>query len=259
VVHESVDTRRGLASVASLRRGHDFFELPVVLVLDEYDPEANVRAFAAGASDVVGNGAHPDEIRARVARHLAYKNKVDGMKRDTARLEKQAVTDPLTGLSNRRSFLSLFEREIERSRRYNRQPVSVLMIDIDDFKNFNDTYGHDHGDLVLQEVASTLRTRTRITDIVARYGGEEFALVLPETGPDGGFVVAENLRRAVEKAGFHGTEYAHLVTISIGLSAYDPKDPRAIEQLILEADKAMYQAKAKGKNRTVVSEKVRRN
>jgi diguanylate cyclase (GGDEF)-like protein len=244
--------------VGRIRRQSDPFTTPIVVITDSQDPELAWRAFAAGAGDVVRKPLDSGEVAARVGRLLQAKMKIESLQAECRRLEKLSVTDPLTGLSNRRHFVQLAEQEVERSRRYNRKPVAVVMIDIDDFKHFNDTYGHRHGDLILREIAQILRTRTRITDIVSRFGGEEFAIALPETNLDGALVVAENLRRAVEKADFFGREYKELVTISLGVSAFDPRQGGDIDAAILRADKAMYRAKEAGKNRTEVDETVRK-
>lgn len=157
-------------------------------------------------------------------------------------LDRQARTDSLTGVANRRTFDEQFNKELERARR-ERSPVSLVLCDVDHFKRFNDTHGHQLGDEVLAEVAGTLQRERRPYDMVARYGGEEFVVILSQTDFDGALRVAERLRRAVEAA---GEEYG--VTASFGVaSSEDGVVSR--EDLISTADACLYAAKENGRNR----------
>lgn len=166
-----------------------------------------------------------------------------------ARLEKEAITDGLTGLFNHRHFYSRLEFEVNRATRAN-SPVSVLILDVDNFKRYNDRYGHPRGDEVLRKCAAAIRDTVRGVDIAARYGGEEFAVILTETDKKGAMVVAENIRRAIEEQRFRDEEgdTTHNVTVSIGVSSY-PADTMEIKDLIKKADDALYTAKKEGKNR----------
>jgi diguanylate cyclase (GGDEF)-like protein len=164
-------------------------------------------------------------------------------------VERQAVTDELTGLANVRAFLLILDRELERSRRFD-TPLGLVMLDLDDFKNINDTYGHQQGDEVLAHVAGVLRDASRELDTVARYGGEELAVVLPQTDADGGALLAERMRAAVEslhvrRVGGKGTLS---VTASFGVAA-TPESGVDRNELIAAADAALYTAKRAGKNR----------
>jgi diguanylate cyclase (GGDEF)-like protein len=164
-------------------------------------------------------------------------------------LQRQATVDELTGLSNHRRFRDALDFEFKRMRRTHR-PLALVLFDIDNFKTVNDTYGHPQGDKVLQAVATVLREACRSTDEPARYGGEELALVLPETDLDGGFQVAEAIRRGVEALEIPLEDGHKLrLTISAGVSALDrfTVDPAA---LIQASDNALYEAKRAGKNRT---------
>jgi diguanylate cyclase (GGDEF) domain len=114
------------------------------------------------------------------------------------KMEKLATTDGLTGLNNHRNFQELLSREIERARRY-KHPLSLLLMDIDHFKTFNDTYGHPVGDLVLKEISLCIQRSIRLNDIPARYGGEEFTVIIPETTQEGALVIAERVRSAIER------------------------------------------------------------
>lgn len=157
--------------------------------------------------------------------------------------------DPLTGLFNRSYFLSVIEHEIRRSARMSRR-FSMLMLDLDDLKPVNDTFGHQWGDRLLRAVADTIRRTVRFTDAAARYGGDEFVILLPETDAAGGYVVGEKLRRDIAAVSVRAADREVRSTVSVGLVTY-PEDGTTIEQLVAAADVAMYEAKRRGKNRIV--------
>jgi diguanylate cyclase (GGDEF)-like protein len=164
-------------------------------------------------------------------------------------VELQAVTDALTGLANLRAFTSILDRELERSRRFG-SPLGLVMLDIDDFKQVNDRYGHQQGDEVLAQVAGVLRGLSRDLDAPARYGGEELAVVLPQTDADGAALLAERMREAVEalqvpRVGGGGSLG---VTASFGVASV-PDTAEDGDSLIAAADAALYRAKRTGKNR----------
>ncbi|MGH2722578.1 MAG: diguanylate cyclase, partial [Actinomycetota bacterium] len=165
------------------------------------------------------------------------------------RAKRLAITDGLTGIWNRRYFQMQFEQEMERSVRF-RRPFTLVLLDIDDFKTINDTYGHQQGDSVLIELAARIKGGIRDIDVVARYGGEEFALILPETDGEGGRSLGEKIRALVEGTPFAGSPPIK-VTISAGVACFPEHgaDARSIEAA---ADSAMYFAKSLGKNRVVV-------
>ncbi|RME77767.1 diguanylate cyclase [Candidatus Woesearchaeota archaeon] len=170
-------------------------------------------------------------------------------------VERLSITDPLTGLHNRRSFNQLLEQEIARSKR-TQEPLSLLLLDIDHFKNYNDTNGHQAGDKLLKELAQLIKTTMRKTDIPARYGGEEFVIILPNTSLIGSEQVAEKLRQAVEE---HDFDHAHKqplghVSISIGLATLRPADTQ--ETLIKRADDYLYKAKERGRNQFISSKRI---
>jgi diguanylate cyclase (GGDEF)-like protein len=163
-----------------------------------------------------------------------------------------SITDSLTGIGNRRYFYTQLEQEWQRGLRH-QTPISFMMLDIDHFKAFNDTYGHLAGDVVLKETASIIKScLSRAIDIVARWGGEEFAIILPDTSLDGAQKVAERIRRYVEKHIFklEGDTEAH-VTISLGINCATPKreSTYTLDNFVSDADKALYQAKATGRNK----------
>ncbi len=167
-------------------------------------------------------------------------------------IRRQVVTDHLTRLYNRRYFMNRAGEEIERSLRQ-QAPLSVLMVDIDHFKDFNDTYGHATGDRVLQTVARAMQDALRTTDICARHGGEEFAMLLPNTPGENAYYVAERVRRTLS-----GTRYTGLglppevnITISVGVATC-PRDATVLDELMELADKALYKAKADGRDMVVL-------
>lgn len=164
-----------------------------------------------------------------------------------AKLYEQAITDGMTKLYLHRYFKQKLYEELKRAERYNR-PLSVVMIDIDYFKRFNDTYGHQLGDEVLKRVANTLRKSVRTHDLAARYGGEEFALILPDTDLTGAITVAERIRRAVEIDYLEHEHQTIKVTVSLGVSLF-PEHAGEVETLIKAADQALYISKEGGRNR----------
>lgn len=164
-------------------------------------------------------------------------------------LVEQATTDPLTGVANRRRFVEELQREHARARRDRDYAASVLLLDIDHFKDVNDTYGHDVGDEVLKQVTSILQEHLRTADLLGRLGGEEFAVLLPQTPPEEAERVAEKARRIVAGTMMECSENPRLqVTVSIGVAWVDPDDP-APEEALKRADQAVYTAKERGRNR----------
>ncbi|MFC1544114.1 diguanylate cyclase [Gemmatimonadota bacterium] len=175
------------------------------------------------------------------------------------RLQKESVTDVLTGLGNRRHFEQRITSEIGRARRFN-QPLSLIMLDIDDFKIYNDTSGHPAGDRALEAVSGALLENVRAIDDVVRYGGEEFAIILPQTPIDLATVVAERIRTAVNHLDIEGagSQPQGRLSVSLGVSAY-PKDSRDESELLNHADIALYIAKSEGKDQIVVFEPLNDN
>jgi len=167
------------------------------------------------------------------------------LERVRAEFESQSLTDPLTGAHNRRSFDSRFEEEFLRAKRY-RVACSLILIDVDHFKQYNDTFGHTAGDEALKSVAALLKEDVRIHDLVARYGGEEFAVVLPNTDIKGAMVMGERFRRSIQRASWKHRQ----ITISVGVASLHEGTQKPTD-LIKESDAALYKAKQSGRNSVV--------
>lgn len=183
-----------------------------------------------------------------VAEHVAIAIENARMYQHTKELSNR---DELTGVYNRRYFFERLEREVERGKRYN-SIFSIVMLDLDHFKRYNDNFGHLSGDRALREVARALEENTRKVDIIARYGGEEFVTILPETDKEDAALVAEKLRRAVEDIKLGASEGGELLTITAGVASFPLDSSEAID-LIEHADKALYTGKAQGRNRVVAA------
>lgn len=180
---------------------------------------------------------------------------VEQLESEKGSAERDALTDSLTGLANRRQFDETLRREFYRLNRGN-MPLSMIMVDVDYFKKYNDHYGHIAGDGCLQQIAGILKeSARRVPDLAARYGGEEFAVILPETEPAGALTVAEGIRRAIEALRIpHGeSTIANRVTISLGVVTAYPEDAKQVTDFISLADQALYRAKQGGRNRVEIA------
>lgn len=184
---------------------------------------------------------------------------VHELKQSQSLIEKQnetltrlALHDDLTGLYNRRHFNSMLKQEFYRSKRYGSY-LTILMIDLDHFKNVNDGYGHDFGDFVLKEFARRMKKISRPTDLIFRIGGEEFVVLLPQTDVEGGKKVGEKICRTCEGDRFTDGKVSISITTSIGVAAFNKDKPDEPNTLLQLADKALYKAKNMGRNRIVVS------
>lgn len=167
-------------------------------------------------------------------------------------MERISLTDPLTGLFNRRYFDNFLHTEIARARRFN-HPLSLVMLDVDNFKNYNDRLGHLNGDQLLKSIAGVLNKTVRTTDILARYGGEEFCVILPEITKEGAYQFSERLRYTISSHPFQKREIqpnGH-ISVSLGTATY-PTDAQMTKELVEKADLAMYRAKKNGKNQVAI-------
>ncbi|NUO64174.1 MAG: diguanylate cyclase [Gemmatimonadaceae bacterium] len=186
-------------------------------------------------------------IRAAVAA-IQRAQLLETTRADKARLQELATTDAVTQLLNRRALVERLSHEMERARRYS-TPLALLMVDLDHFKNINDTHGHLVGDEALREVARLLQTGVRNVDIVARYGGEEFAIVLPETSHEGAVAFAERVRERVAQHDFASERLPSLqITVSVGVASVPAADIESVDDFFSRSDEALYRAKAAGRN-----------
>jgi diguanylate cyclase (GGDEF)-like protein len=220
----------------------------VVMLSARGETEAKVTGLETGADDYLVKPVEPVELMARVRVGLRLQKALLDLAAKNEILEKLALTDPLTGLANRRAFQEALEAEVARSCRHGR-PASLLFLDLDRFKQVNDDHGHAVGDEVLSGFSAVLRRGCRRGDLAARVGGEEFAVLLPMTGPVPATLVAERIRRATEAHPL-GLTVAVPVTVSVGVaSTGEPPEATEAAGLLRRADAALYRAKAEGRNR----------
>ncbi|HEX8437463.1 diguanylate cyclase [Archangium sp.] len=224
-------------------------EAPAVLVVDESESTLRrVTAFDAGADDYLTLHTPMAELAARLGSALRRQRRQRQLRTSRDRAMLVAVTDPLTGLYNRAYFHEALGVEFRRAQRY-KHPMSLVLLDLDHFKQVNDTLGHSAGDEALREVSARLRRTARSTDVVARHGGEEFAMILPETDLEQGQIAAERFRVAVEGATVHGARGgSRVLTISVGVGCF-PVHANNAAELIELTDAALYTAKRTGRNK----------
>lgn len=230
------------------RANPQLMSIPIIMVTSETGENDVVKAFSLGANDFISKPFVPSILRARFKNMLHIKHLQDLLKAQRSMMEEMATKDPLTNLANQRVFRLALEDEFHRSRRYG-VPMSILMVDLDNFKSINDTYGHPRGDAVLKDMARTMEGTMRKVDTIARYGGEEFVVIMPHTGSRGAVKAARRLLSAVEKHHFEGLPGAGAVTVSVGVATLGENFEGDGESLIRLADQALYRAKIGGRNR----------
>lgn len=218
--------------------------IPVIFVTGMDEEREEARGLELGAIDYITKPLSRPILLARVRNHIELKRQRD-------HLQRLSAVDGLTGISNRRAFADHLDKEWRGAIRQH-APISLLIADIDDFKQFNDAYGHLAGDECLRKVATALAEAVkRPADMVARFGGEEFAVILPETGANEATLVAERLLGGIRRLGLphQHSRAASYVTLSFGLVAARPEHGMESAELIEMADRLLYQAKAEGRNR----------
>jgi diguanylate cyclase (GGDEF)-like protein len=219
-------------------------DIPVIFLTSRSSSMDEVDGLEAGGIDYITKPINPVILRARIRNHLELKKSRDA-------LERLARIDGLTGMNNRRTFDEMLQREWKRQARTG-QPLSIIMIDVDHFKQYNDTYGHGAGDTCLRKVSQAAEgSLQRPADIVARYGGEEFVALLPDTTLEGAMAVAESIRAAIISLEIEHIESkaATYVTVSLGVACMVPELEKDPGQLLEAADAQLYAAKSEGRNR----------
>jgi len=241
------DGLRLCSQARTLDRGR---HLPIVVVVHPGDEARLLRALDMGVNDYLTRPVDRNELLARVRTQIKRKRYADHLRGRLEESVELAVTDSLTGLHNRRYMETHLGTLVEQAKASGR-PLSVLFADIDNFKSINDTYGHDAGDGVLREFAKRFRRNTRAIDLACRIGGEEFVIVMPETGPERAFYVAERLRECIAAEPFQAVPGTQVrITASVGIATLDGASD-AMEGLFRRADRALYAAKRDGRNRVV--------
>jgi len=242
----------GIKFLSMKRARPEFNDIPVIMLTSMMDVKLKVQSLELGASDYVTKPFDPTELLARVKVHRTIKRLQDELRADKRKLEELSNTDGLTKLFNRRYFMELFDLEFQRSKRYGTN-LSFIMMDIDKFKDFNDTYGHLLGDKILVEVSRVLKENLRVNDQIGRYGGEEFALMMPETDLEGAAIVAERHQRRINDFVLHEQGEELSITMSLGVATSPDKRVETLDDLIKLADDALLEAKREGRNQIRVA------
>lgn len=237
----------GLKFLISKATRPELSDVPVVMLTTEGEVSSKIKALEHGASDYLLKPFDEGELIARVKVQLKIKSLQDELNRKNAELYELAGTDELTRVNNRRAFLSACGNELSHSIRY-KQPLSLAILDLDQFKKINDQYGHLTGDSVLARTAELIRGTIRACDVIGRYGGDELVLLLPHTDLASAVAFAERIRKKIESTKFFDGETQILLTVSGGLSSYPESECATIEELLRKADQALYRAKSKGRN-----------
>ena len=234
----------GLELTKTIKMDKDSDVIVMTGYSDDYSYE---EAINIGASDFVIKPVRLEELLLRLRRVLKERKLTRERIRMMEKLQKLAITDGLTKLYNSRSFYTQLELEVDRVNRY-QHPLTLLLLDLDYFKNYNDSYGHLEGDKVLVRFSQIIKSCLRANDSAYRYGGEEFTVILPETGGEEARTVAQRIRAALEAERFSPVDGADVtVTISIGVTEYHHKEE--LSTFIQRADKAMYLSKQEGRNK----------
>lgn len=238
----------GLDLLPRLKSGELDF-VPVLVASHRGETAERVRGLQLGADDYIPRPCDPAEFLARAKALLRTKQAHDRIRKLQITLEQMVVSDPLTGLHNRRYLMDRMQQEMQRSDRHG-EPLALAMIDLDAFKPINDQFGHVLGDKVLRAVGSAISKSVRVSDIAARYGGDEFAVILPQTPAEGAMRVCERLLRNISEVILQDeTGKTFRITASLGLAYYPADDVETPEDLVHSADGALYGAKRSGKNR----------
>ena len=260
----------GIETCLHIKKNIAYKNIPVIFLTAKTEIEDISRAFSAGAVDYITKPFHPDELKARIKNHLELKQMHDELSAAFAKIEEQnristelneillkksieleaqATTDYLTGLFNRRYLMGKISDEHLRFKRTN-QVFSLVISDIDHFKNFNDTWGHECGDVILKNLSDLMKKSCRGTDIIARWGGEEFMLFLPSTAAENAVIITEKLRIKINTASWEWNNMLLSVTMTFGITEIRSSD--SIDSIISRADDALYEGKNQCRNVVIV-------
>jgi len=239
----------GLELLKEIKARGALSEIPVLILSAVEDVDTKVDGLDFGAEDYMVKPVDRQELLARVRLAVRKYESKRKLQDDLGVARMRSVTDNLTGLYNRFFLSEFIEKEMSSSRRYG-GVFSLMVLDIDNFKTVNDTFGHLSGDGVLRALGGILKEQTRASDVVARYGGEEFVVVLTHADINIGLVAAEKLRRSVEVYAFPGVD-GKCITVSIGVSQFDPESDSEMDAIIKRADDALYTAKQTGRNKVI--------
>lgn len=240
----------GLGIVAELRSNEKFKHTPMLIVVDENDEMTINKGMDMGVNDFLISPLDMNEFFARTCTQIRRKNYQDELKTNIAHVVEQSTHDSLTGLHNR-NFLDVHYKDMVKQALANNKPLSIAMVDIDHFKNINDTHGHQAGDAVLTELGKRLTFNLRESDFCARYGGEEFLVIMPDTTQLGARLVGERIKLITSDLPFQvpAKEGNISCTVSVGIASLRPNE--TAQELQARADKALYKAKNEGRNRVV--------
>lgn len=249
----SIDGYRLVSSVRGMDHGKD---VPIILISGTKDSlKKKLTGFNIGASDFLIKPYDDEELVARVKSLLKMRNLLTELTEKNLLLEKLAVTDELTGVPNRRYFFDSIKRHLALAKRY-RFRVACMLLDIDNFKSINDTYGHMAGDEVLRKIGALLKDSSRGGELVARFGGEEFVICLFNTDPESSLTAAERFRELIKEHDFTTESYPEVnhITASIGVAITAHENDITIDELLKVADKSLYQSKSAGRDRVSLTE-----
>jgi two-component system chemotaxis family response regulator WspR len=246
----------GLMLVKFYRANDKTCDIPIVVLSSKEEAKTKAEAFTCGANDYLVKLPDQIELLARLRYHAKAHAALLERNAAVEELKRISVTDGLTKIYNRRHFDQTLANEFQRAKR-KQSPLSLVMLDVDHFKQFNDHYGHQAGDDCLVEVADALQSSIhRASDTVARYGGEEFTALLPNITTEGAFAVAERIRIAIISRNIQhkASSVADHVTVSLGVATIIPARDSQAESLIRCADQGLYQAKKQGRNQAVINQ-----
>lgn len=254
----------GLETCRRLKENTQTADIPIIFLTAMSESADVIKGFEVGGQDYIVKPFNKTEVIVRVKNHIELKKSKEKTKQYALELERKnqelqsllekveqiAMTDFLTGISNRRNVIDRMHEELSRFNRSG-EIFSLLMVDVDNFKNINDIYGHECGDYVLKNMAGLIQSVLRKHDLISRWGGEEFLIMLPGTDTDKAKIVAEKINSVVKSHMFNYKGESFVVTITVGVAQYQAGDD--LDSVVKRADEAMYCGKKSGKNCVMVS------